>query len=109
MHYWVTRNTTQEAKTLQTAGMVITREIYSLDLVILPHVPHDRLSEFASELIRTYEGSIKSMDKLILKLYAKGLSTRDIADTVSELYGKNLSTQAITLITQEVEDERKRN
>lgn len=69
-------------------------------------VPRDRLGEFASEFIRTYEGSTKPMDKLILKLYAKGLSTRDITDTIRELYGKDLSPQAVTLITQEVEDER---
>lgn len=69
-------------------------------------VPRDRLGAFASEFIRTYEGSTKPMDKLILKLYSKGMSTRDITDTIQELYGKELSPQAVTLITQEVEEER---
>lgn len=70
-------------------------------------VPRDRFAEFTPELLDKWEQSTKPMDKLILKLYAKGMSTRDITDTIQELYGKTLSPQAVTLITQEIEEERR--
>lgn len=69
-------------------------------------VPRDRLGEFASEFIDAYERSTKPMDKLILELYAKGMSTRDINQVIQKLYGKKLSPQAVTEITKEVEEER---
>ena len=47
------------------------------------------------------------MDKLVMSLYAKGMTTRDINATVEEIYGKKYSPQQVTLIAQEVEDERK--
>lgn len=69
-------------------------------------VPRDRLGEFASDFIDAYEHSTKPMDKLILELYAKGMSTRDINDVIKQIYGKDLSPQAVTEITKEIEDER---
>lgn len=69
-------------------------------------VPRDRFDEFGTDLLDAYERSTKPMDKLILKLYSKGMSTRDIQDTINELYGKKLSPQAVTEITREVEEER---
>jgi len=69
-------------------------------------IPRDRLGEFASEFIDAYEHSTKPMDKLILELYAKGMSTRDINDVIKQIYGKDLSPQAVTEITKEIEEER---
>ncbi len=69
-------------------------------------VPRDRFDEFDTELLDQWEQSIKPMDQLILKLYAKGMSTRDINDVVQQIYGKAMSPQSVTLITQEIESER---
>jgi Transposase and inactivated derivatives len=69
-------------------------------------VPRDRLGEFASEFIDTYEHSTKPVDKLILELYAKGMSSRDVVDVIEKLYGKKLSPQQVSEITKEVEEER---
>lgn len=69
-------------------------------------IPRDRLGEFASEFIDTWQHSTKPVDKLILNLYAKGMSTRDINDVVKQLYGKELSPQAVSEITKEIEEER---
>jgi transposase-like protein len=67
-------------------------------------VPRDRLGEFASEFIDAYEHSTKPVDKLILELYAKGMSSRDIVDVIEKLYGKKLSPQQVSEITKEVEE-----
>jgi transposase-like protein len=69
-------------------------------------MPRDRLGEFASDFIDAYEHSTKPMDKLILQLYSKGMSTRDIKEVIKQLYGKELSPQAVTEITKEIEEER---
>jgi len=69
-------------------------------------IPRDRTGKFDTELLRQYEQSTTPMDKLILKLYSKGMSTRDIQDTIQEIYGKKLSPQAVSEITQEIEEER---
>lgn len=69
-------------------------------------IPRDRLGDFSPELIDKWERSARPMDLLILKLYAKGMSTRDINDVIREIYGKDLSPQAVTNITQEIEVER---
>jgi len=70
------------------------------------NIPRDRLGEFTPELLDKWERSTKPMDKLILSLYSKGMSTRDINDVVEKIYGKSLSPQAVSLITGEIEEER---
>jgi transposase-like protein len=70
------------------------------------NIPRDRLGEFTSELVDKWERSTKPMDNLVLSLYAKGMSTRDIEDVIKRIYGKDISPQAVTLITKEVEEER---
>lgn len=69
-------------------------------------IPRDRLGEFTPELLDKWQRQTKPMDNLVLSLYAKGMTTRDITDIVQEIYGKNKSAQAVTLVTKEVEEER---
>lgn len=69
-------------------------------------IPRDRLGEFTPELLDKWEQSTKPMDHLIMSLYAKGMSTRDINDVVEKLYGKSFSPQQVSIITKEVEQER---
>lgn len=69
-------------------------------------IPRDRLGEFTPELLDKWQRATKPMDELVLSLYAKGMTTRDINDVVGKIYGKNYSPQQVSLITQEVEDER---
>lgn len=69
-------------------------------------IPRDRLGEFTPELLDKWQRQTKPMDKLVMSLYAKGMTTRDINAVVEEIYGKSYSPQQVTLITQEVEEER---
>ena len=69
-------------------------------------IPRDRLGEFTPELVERYQRSTKPMDRLVMSLYAKGMSTRDINAVVAEIYGKSYSPQQVTLITKEIEEER---
>lgn len=70
------------------------------------NIPRDRLGEFSPELLDKWQRQTKPMDDLILSLYAKGMTTRDINDIIEQIYGKSCSPQSVTLITKEIEDER---
>lgn len=70
------------------------------------NIPRDRMGDFSSELLDKWESSTKPMDSLILSLYAKGMTTRDINDVVEKIYGKSYSPASVSLITKEIEEER---
>lgn len=69
-------------------------------------IPRDRLGEFTPELLDKWQRATKPMDDLVLSLYAKGMTTRDINDVIEKIYGKSYSPQQVSLITKEVEEER---
>lgn len=69
-------------------------------------IPRDRLGEFTPELLDKWQRSTKPMDELVMSLYAKGMTTRDINDVIEKIYGKSYSPQQVTLITKEIEEER---
>lgn len=70
------------------------------------NIPRDRMGEFTPELLDKFKRQTKPMDELILSLYAKGMTTRDINDVVEQIYGKSCSPQSVSLITREIEEER---
>jgi putative transposase len=65
-------------------------------------VPRDRNSEFQPVLLDKYQTSTNELEEKIIALYAKGVSTRDIQDTLQELYGVEVSAQTISTITDKV-------
>ena len=65
-------------------------------------VPRDRKAEFEPQIIKKYETVCNELDKKIISLYAKGMSTRDIQAEVEDLYGITLSPLMISKITDKV-------
>jgi transposase-like protein len=65
-------------------------------------VPRDRNGEFEPKIVPKYGANTNELEEKILGLYAKGVSTRDIQDTMSELYGIELSPTTISKITDKV-------
>jgi transposase-like protein len=62
-------------------------------------VPRDRNGEFQSELLKKNSNEI---EQKIIAMYAKGVSTRDIQDMLTELYGIDVSPDTISAITDKV-------
>ena len=54
-------------------------------------VPRDRNGDFQPALLDKYQTSTNELEEQIIALYAKGVSTRDIQDTLHELYGVEVS------------------
>jgi hypothetical protein len=65
--------------------------------------PRDRNSTFEPQLIRKGQTRITEFDEQILALYARGMTTRDIAATFKEMYGAEVSHSLIYKVTEAVE------
>ena len=68
-------------------------------------VPRDRQGSFDPQLIAKYQRRFPGFDEKIVSLYARGLSTREIAGHVLELYGIEVSPDLVSAVTDAVLDE----
>ena len=68
-------------------------------------VPRDRESTFEPQVIPKRTKDVSGMEDKILSMYAKGMSQRDIAETIEEIYGFELSHETISNITDRVLDQ----
>lgn len=69
------------------------------------NTPRDRKSTFEPQIIKKNQTRITEFDQQILTLYAKGMTTRDIAETFKEMYGADVSHSLISKVTEAVIDE----
>ena len=67
--------------------------------------PRDREGTFEPQGIGKHQRRVPGFDEEILALYAKGMTTRDIGDTVRELYGVAVSPNPISEITSDLDAE----
>ncbi|MCK5855503.1 MAG: IS256 family transposase [Sulfurovaceae bacterium] len=65
-------------------------------------IPRDRDSSFEPQLVKKREVLLDGSEDLILSLYTKGMSVRDIQLHLDDLYGYELSTQTISNITEKI-------
>ena len=63
-------------------------------------IPRDRDSSFEPQLVKKREVLLDGSEDLILSLYTKGMSVKDIQLHLDDLYGYELSTQTISNITE---------
>lgn len=70
-------------------------------------MPRDRDGTFEPKLIQKRETLLKGSEDLILSLYTKGMSVRDIQHHLDDLYGYELSEQTISNITSAILDKAK--
>lgn len=65
-------------------------------------IPRDRNGDFEPVVVPKYQSRGLSIERLVISLYAKGLSVSDIEDELRDIYKINLSTSAISIITNKV-------
>ena len=66
------------------------------------NIPRDRKAEFEPQIIKKYETMCNELDKKIISLYAKGMSTSDIQAEIEDLYGITISPSMVSKITDKV-------
>ena len=54
-------------------------------------VPRDRNGEFEPKIIEKRQTRTDEIEQKIMAMYAKGMSQRDIEDTLKEIYGSEIS------------------
>ena len=62
-------------------------------------VPRDRDGSFDPVIIPKKTKDISDIDRKVISMYAKGMSQRDISDTVEDIYGFKVSHEMISQIT----------
>lgn len=65
-------------------------------------VPRDRNGEFEPKIIGKRQTRTEEIEEKILAMYGKGMSQRDIEDTVREIYGAEVSQGLISKITDKI-------
>lgn len=65
-------------------------------------VPRDREGSFKPKAIPKRTKDVSGIEDKVLSMYARGMSQRDIADTVEDIYGFDISHETISTITDRV-------
>lgn len=65
-------------------------------------VPRDRDASFEPQAIPKRTRDVSGIEDKVLAMYARGMSQRDIADTVEDIYGFEISHDTISAITDRV-------
>lgn len=68
-------------------------------------IPRDRTATFDPQLIGKYQRRFPGFDEKIISMYARGMSTREIAGHLRELYGIEVSADLISTVTDAVIEE----
>jgi len=67
-------------------------------------VPRDREGEFEPEIVPKHQRDFKGFDDKILSMYARGMTTREIAAHLKEIYGTEVSPELISRATDSVKE-----
>lgn len=65
-------------------------------------VPQDRRSTFEPQIVKKRQKDISDIDQKIISMYAKGMTTRQISDTIEDIYGFETSEGFISDVTDKI-------
>ena len=66
-------------------------------------MPRDRDGAFETEIVPKRQREFKGFDDKILSMYARGMTTREIAEHLKEIYGIEVSPELISRVTDSVQ------
>lgn len=65
-------------------------------------VPQDRKSTFEPQIVKRRQKDISDIDQKIISMYAKGMTTRQISETIEDIYGFETSEGFISDVTDKI-------
>lgn len=65
-------------------------------------VPQDRKSTFEPQVVKKRQKDISDIDQKIISMYAKGMTTRQIAEIIEDVYGFETSEGFISDVTDKI-------
>ena len=93
------------------AGSGNSRNGYSAKTISTPNgpvtidVPRDRNGSFEPQIVPKHARRLGQIDDMVLSLYSRGMTTRDIEAHLREVYGVSASRDLISKVTEVVADE----
>jgi len=69
-------------------------------------IPRDRLGEFVPKLLDVLDRRSGKVNDLVVSMYKKGMSQRDITDIIDEIYDKKISATTVSTMAKAVTVER---
>lgn len=73
------------------------------EITIIP--PRDREGKFEPQIVKKRQKVLEGFDSLVISLYAKGNSLKDIKETIREIYLIELSEETLSNMTKAVSEE----
>lgn len=101
-HLGYENNDHREKKTTNRRNGYTKKVLKTSNGSIPINVPRDRESTFEPKLIPKRSKDVSGIQDKVLSMYAKGMSQRDIADTIEDIYGFQISHETISNITDSV-------
>ena len=65
-------------------------------------VPQDRKSTFEPQIVKKRQKDISDIDQKIISMYAKGMTTRQISETIEDIYGFETSEGFLSDVTDKI-------
>ena len=65
-------------------------------------VPQDRQSSFEPQVVKKRQKDISAIDQKIISMYAKGMTTRQISETINDIYGFEASEGFVSDVTDKI-------
>jgi transposase-like protein len=69
---------------------------------VIIEVPRDRNSDFEPVVVPKRQKVIEKIESIVISLYARGMSTRDIEQQIKEIYGVTISSSSVSNITEQI-------
>ena len=73
------------------------------EIIITP--PRDREGKFEPQIVKKRQKVLEGFDNLVISMYARGNSLKDIKETIREIYSIDLSEETLSNMTKSVSEE----
>jgi putative transposase len=95
-HDYKNKNTTNSRNGRSHKTMKSDLGLFDLD------IPRDREGSFEPEIVRKHQTDVSHLEGSIIGMYAKRMTTRDIASQVNQMYGIDISPTLVLNITDKI-------
>jgi transposase-like protein len=69
---------------------------------VIIEVPRDRNADFEPLIVPKRQKVVDKIESIVISLYARGMSTRDIEQQIKEIYGVTISSSSVSNITDQI-------
>ena len=95
-------NKSQQSDNDDSRNIYKTKQVNSSFGTMKINVPQDCKSSFKPQLVIKRQKDISDIDQKIISMYAKGMTTRQISDTLYDIYGFKASEGFISDVTDKI-------